>query len=112
MAEAPVEWLKAMAHPARFAILTVLARTERNVGEIEGATAIAQPMLSQQLAVLRKAGLVLTRREAKLVYYRIDQQALAGLLAALRPLAGDDVPPLAPARPSATGGAAVFARIG
>ncbi len=62
-----IEALKALAHPLRFRILTALAAGERNVGEIEQVTAISQPGLSQQLGVLRKAGLVDTRKEAKLV---------------------------------------------
>ncbi len=114
MTGGPVEQFKAVAHPTRFAILQALAGAEYNVGEIESATSIGQPLLSQQLSVLRKAGLVTTRREAKLVYYRIDQHALDGLLAALHDLGALDTLPAQPfqARPVSTGGAAVFARIG
>jgi DNA-binding transcriptional ArsR family regulator len=114
MSDGPVEQFKAVAHPTRFAILQALGGAERNVGEIESATGIGQPLLSQQLSVLRKAGLVKTRRDAKLVYYRIDQHAVDGLLAALGGLAAEAIatPPAAPSRPDSTGGAAVFARIG
>ncbi|WP_155647654.1 ArsR/SmtB family transcription factor, partial [Erythrobacter donghaensis] len=63
-----VEALKALAHPLRWRILRTLASGERNVGEIEQATGIGQPALSQQLGVLRKAGLVVTRKDAKLVF--------------------------------------------
>ncbi len=114
MTQGPVDQFKALAHPTRFAILQALAGSERNVGEIEGATGIGQPLLSQQLSVLRKAGLVHTRRDAKLVYYRIDRHALEGMLAALRTLGAKEMPPAsaAPARAVSTGGAAVFARIG
>jgi DNA-binding transcriptional ArsR family regulator len=114
MTGGPVEQFKAVAHPTRFAILQALAGAERNVGEIESATSIGQPLLSQQLSVLRKAGLVQTRRDAKLVYYRIEQHALDGLLAALHGLGAQNLlqaPPLR-SRPDSTGGAAVFARIG
>ena len=75
--ETPIEELKAMAHPLRFRILQALGPGERNVGEIEAETNIGQPTLSQQLAVLRKAGLVSTRKEAKLVYYRVAAERLA-----------------------------------
>ncbi len=68
--------LKALAHPVRLRIMQALTDTERNVGEIDDAADIGQPTLSQQLAVLRNAGLVKTRKEAKLVYYRIDEAVL------------------------------------
>ena len=75
----PIEELKAVAHPARFSILSLLSEGERNVGEIEKVTGISQPSLSQQLAVLRNAGLVETRKDSKLVYYSLDQSRLANL---------------------------------
>ncbi|MGV2495960.1 ArsR/SmtB family transcription factor [Pelagerythrobacter aerophilus] len=79
MSDSAIEELKALAHPLRFRILEVLREGERNVGEIEDAAKIGQPALSQQLGVLRKAGLVETRKEAKLVYYRLGEEKLAGL---------------------------------
>ena len=72
-----LEALKAMAHPSRLRILQVLAEGECNVGEIEEASGIAQPTLSQQLAILRKAQLVHTRRQAKMVFYAPDADAIA-----------------------------------
>ena len=79
MDDAAIERLKAIAHPARFSILNALRAGESNVGEIEAATGITQPALSQQLSVLRHAGLVSTRREAKLVFYTLDGAVLAEL---------------------------------
>jgi DNA-binding transcriptional ArsR family regulator len=72
-----VDALKALAHPVRLRIMQALTGKERNVGEIDDATEIGQPTLSQQLAVLRNTGLVKTRKDAKLVYYRIDDDKLA-----------------------------------
>lgn len=83
-----IEALKALAHPLRFRILQVLKSGERNVGEIEQLAGIGQPALSQQLSVLRKAGLVATRKESKLVYYQIAGDRLAQLTAEI----GDLVP--------------------
>jgi DNA-binding transcriptional ArsR family regulator len=85
-----IEALKALAHPLRWRILTALIAGERNVGEIEAATGINQPGLSQQLGVLRKAGLVETRKEAKLVFYALAAEQIGGMLGqigALLPLA-------------------------
>lgn len=85
--ETLLEALKAVAHPSRLRIMQALAKGELNVGEIEQATEIGQPTLSQQLAVLRKAGLVDTRRQAKLVYYSLEPQVIAKMAQALGELA-------------------------
>jgi DNA-binding transcriptional ArsR family regulator len=110
-----IETLKALAHPLRFRIMAVLAERERNVGEIEQATGIAQPGLSQQLGVLRKAGLVDTRKAAKLVFYANAQGQISAVMAMLAGLAPDTPATNAPlpAEPlrSASPGAANFARL-
>lgn len=112
-----VEALKAVAHPVRLRILQVLSGAERNVGEIDEAAQIGQPTLSQQLAVLRNAGLVATRKQAKLVFYRIEEGKLAQMSAVLGGLVGDTgnigstgEPPRAVKRPAS--GVANFARLG
>lgn len=112
-----IERFKAVAHPLRLRILGVVGKGEHNVGEIEQATGIGQPALSQQLGVLRKAGLVDTRKDAKLVFYRLaaaEMDALAAVLAALvpadtaaRPSPGDRTA----ATPSPAPGVANFARL-
>lgn len=78
-----IEALRAVAHPLRWRILTTLADREHNVGELEQATGIAQPGLSQQLGVLRKAGVVATRKDAKLVFYTLANDQLAAVSAAM-----------------------------
>ena len=108
-----IEALRALAHPLRWRILSTLAAGEHNVGEIEQATAITQPGLSQQLGVLRKAGLVETRKHAKLVFYSLAQDAFAKTAAALAALA--DTGQTAIAEPSSqrtpAPGVANFARM-
>ena len=86
--QAPIEELKAIAHPLRFQVLEVLRQGELNVGEIEMASGIGQPALSQQLGVLRKAGLVETRKDAKLVFYSRNEERLAELAQAISPADG------------------------
>lgn len=72
--------LKSLANPDRLLLLCELAQRECNVGQLEQALGIAQPTLSQQLAVLRDAQLVDTRRDGKHIYYRIaSDEALAVL---------------------------------
>lgn len=110
ISEAPIKELKAVAHPLRFAIIQVLRAGERNVGEIEQLSGIGQPALSQQLGVLRKAELVKTRKEAKLVYYSLNEPLLTDIAALI---AGHDNA-LMPKRNGArtpSPGAANFARL-
>lgn len=105
--------LRALAHTVRLSVLGTLAGGERSVGEIERSSGIAQPGLSQQLAILREAGLVTARREARQVYYRIDRSAIAAVAELLDQLSGART--VAPGEESpklpANVGAAVFARI-
>ena len=72
---APIEeladLLKAMAHPTRLQILTMLRQGEICVCHIENALGKRQPYISQQLMVLRDAGVVGTRKDGLQVYYRI-----------------------------------------
>ncbi|WP_017665838.1 ArsR/SmtB family transcription factor [Porphyrobacter sp. AAP82] len=108
-----VEALKALAHPLRWRILAALAAGERNVGEIEQATGIGQPALSQQLGVLRKAGLVVTRKDAKLVFYALASTAIGEVTGALSGLApGGQTAAITPAPQRITApGVANFARL-
>ena len=77
-AAAAGQLLKTLGNPDRLLLLCQLAQGERHVSELEALLGITQPTLSQQLAVLRRAGLVDTRREGKQIYYRISShEALA-----------------------------------
>jgi len=77
-AEATADKLKAFAQPQRLMILSLLlARGEQSVSEIDLATGIGQPALSQQLGELRRAGLVSTRRQSKQIYYNLTDKRAA-----------------------------------
>ncbi len=110
MTTAPIEEFKAIGHPVRYRILQALVGAERNVGEIEEVAEVGQPSLSQQLAVLRSADLVETRKDAKLVYYRLNQKRLSSLAIALAKLV-DEPDVHSPPKRSASPGTANFARI-
>ncbi|SDH90358.1 ArsR/SmtB family transcription factor [Pseudomonas panipatensis] len=70
--------LKALGNPERLLLLCLLAQQECHVGGLEARLGIVQPTLSQQLAVLRREGLVDCRRDGKQIYYRISsREALA-----------------------------------
>lgn len=124
LADAAVEKLRVYAQPQRLMILSCLFEGERTVGEIDSATSIGQPALSQQLAELRRAELVKTRRVAKQVYYDLANDSVrlcVRTMAAIFGEGGDPdsalraaLHPGPPARPAAKPavGAAQFARIG
>jgi DNA-binding transcriptional ArsR family regulator len=107
------ELFRVLGHETRLGLVGNLHdRGESSVGQLEAFSGVGQPALSQQLAVLRKAELVLTRREAKQVYYRINPSKILLLKDFLAALAADEVvlkQPVSP--PPPTAGAAGFARI-
>ncbi len=75
--------LKTLAHPARLMLACTLAEGEYSVSTLEEKLGIHQPSLSQQLGVLREAGIVETRREAKQIFSRLTQEKAALLIQAL-----------------------------
>lgn len=100
-AQAAAELMKQLAHPTRLMIASLLLQGERSVGALEAALGIRQPALSQQLAALRDAGLVETRRAAKQVFYRLADRRVVELLAAVSRMSGQDAgadPPAAAPR--------------
>ena len=107
------ETLRILGHPLRLAILRVVAEGERAVSDIATMTGIAMSTLSQQLAILRKADLVRTRRDARQVFYSLDPEALHGVvtgLAAIERPSGATRIDHAPTVSTQTG-AAMFARV-
>ena len=81
ISEIKADLFRALGHPARIRILEVLAEGERSVGDMAPLVGIESSHLSQQLAVLRRAGLVSTRKEGSSVYYAIRDPATVELLA-------------------------------
>lgn len=75
--------LKTLSHPVRLMLVCTLVEGEYAVGELETLTGVGQPTLSQQLGVLRAAGIVQTRRDAKQIFYRLSEDKAAQLVAAL-----------------------------
>jgi DNA-binding transcriptional ArsR family regulator len=88
--------LKALAHPARLRILDILRGGEVCVCHLETALGRRQAYVSQQLMVLREAGLVEVRKDGQQVYYRLVDDLTASLLAAaLGPTGNTGPEPLA-----------------
>ena len=65
------ELFKALAHPLRIWVLELLMDGEKPVGELITLTRAESSHLSQQLGVLRGAGVLVSRREGSNVYYRV-----------------------------------------
>ena len=78
------EFFKTLSHPIRIRVLELLSDGERSVGELLREVEIEASNLSQQLAVLRRAGLVTTRKVGSTVYYSIVSKDIADLLAVAR----------------------------
>lgn len=87
ISELKAELFKALAHPGRVRILEALAHGERAVNEIQPLVGIdASSHLSQQLGVLRRAGLVQTRKDGASVIYRLADDEIVELLAVAKHL--------------------------
>jgi DNA-binding transcriptional ArsR family regulator len=65
-----------IAEPTRRAILSLLASSERSVGDIEQELSLPQPSVSKHLRVLREAGFVLSRVDAQRRLYRLRPEPL------------------------------------
>ena len=78
------EFFKTLGHPARIRVLELLSEREYAVGEMLPEVGVEAANLSQQLAVLRRAGLVVTRKEGSTVFYSITSPQVAELLAVAR----------------------------
>ena len=82
--------LKVYAQPQRLMILSCLLRGERTVGEIDAATSIGQPALSQQLAELRRNELVKTRRASKQIWYELADDKVGLCVRCMEAILGDE----------------------
>jgi DNA-binding transcriptional ArsR family regulator len=63
---------RALSDPKRLCVLETLARGERSVSDLSLNVGCQIPNMSQHLAVLRSAGLVVTRREGSTIFYRLS----------------------------------------
>jgi ArsR family transcriptional regulator len=81
------ERFKLLGHPVRLQILDVLRRSPECVCHLEALLGKPQPYISQQLRVLREAGVIADSKEGlNVFYYLVDSQVAALLNAALGPV--------------------------
>jgi DNA-binding transcriptional ArsR family regulator len=71
--------LEALAHPVRLRLLRTLARGPHTTGELAHAWELSSPEVSRHLAVLRRAGLLTTRRQGRYVRYAVNVPDLTAL---------------------------------
>ena len=70
------EFLKSLANAQRLRILCLIMEGERPVGEIAEAIGANQSSVSQNLALMRREGLVVPRRSGQTIYYRLADKKL------------------------------------
>jgi DNA-binding transcriptional ArsR family regulator len=80
------EFFKTLGHPARIRVLELLAERDRAVAEMLPEVGLESSNLSQQLGVLRRAGVVTARKDGNTVIYSIASPDIAELLAVARKL--------------------------
>jgi ArsR family transcriptional regulator len=91
VAEAKAELFKALAHPARIRVLELLAEREHTVGELAERIGLEMSHLSQQLSVLRRAGIVESRRVKNTVVCSLADPRTSQLLAVARQLLSENL---------------------
>ena len=78
------DFFKALAHPIRIRILETLGEGERSVQELQGSLDLEQPVVSQQLAVLRAKNIVTARKVGTTVRYALSDPLITQLLSVAR----------------------------
>jgi ArsR family transcriptional regulator len=74
------QFFRALAHPVRIKILEILVRGGRTVQELQEALELDQPIVSQQLAVLRNQNIVKAHKEGLSVRYALRDPTVGDLL--------------------------------
>lgn len=75
--------LKALANPHRLMIVCQLNGCERSVGELAELLGLRDSTVSQHLSLLRKDGIVATRRDGQTIWYSICSEPAGELLETL-----------------------------
>jgi ArsR family transcriptional regulator len=78
------EFFKTLGHPVRIRVLELLSEREHAVAEMLPEVGVEAANLSQHLALLRRTGLVATRRQGSSVFYSLTSPEVAELLRVAR----------------------------
>ena len=82
---------KALGHPARMRLLDLLRDGEECVCRLAPKVGITESHLSQILAILRRAGLVETRREGHSIFYRVQDERIFEVIDRMREILADQL---------------------
>lgn len=77
-------FFKALAHPVRIRILELLVQRDLSVQELQEALGVEQPVVSQQLGVLRTSNIVVGQKQGVSVRYAVRDQLVGDLLGVAR----------------------------
>jgi ArsR family transcriptional regulator len=78
--EFKADFFRALAHPIRIRILETLGAGDRSVQELQEALDLGQPIVSQQLAILRGKNIVTSRKVGTSVRYALSDPLITKLL--------------------------------
>ncbi|MBI4485150.1 MAG: winged helix-turn-helix transcriptional regulator [Acidobacteria bacterium] len=78
------DFFRALGHPVRIRILERLATGEHSVQQLQAALDLEQPIVSQQLAILRSKHVVTARKLGTTVHYALSDPLVAKLLSVAR----------------------------
>jgi DNA-binding transcriptional ArsR family regulator len=78
------DFFRALAHPIRIRILEALGTREHSVQELQQALGLEQPIVSQQLAILRAKNIVIPRKLGTTVRYALSDPLITRLLSVAR----------------------------
>ncbi len=90
--ETQAQMLKVLTHPARLAILNILRDGEHCVCHMEAYLGFRQAYISQQLSVLREAGLIQDRRDGWNIFYRVADPRIFEVMDAVQKITGQAMP--------------------
>ncbi len=87
--QAKAEFFRMLGHPVRIRVLELLQDRPMPVRDLLAAIEVEPPGLSQQLAMLRRSGIVSSRREGSTVVYALASGDVADLMGAARRILAD-----------------------
>ena len=85
------DFFKILAHPARLKILRMLEEKERCVCELIEELDIEQSNLSQHLSVMKRQGLLASRKEGLKVFYRVEYASVYQIIGATEKTLGEQI---------------------
>ena len=92
--ERQAQLFKLLTNPVRLAIMDILREGEHCVCHMEAYLGYRQAYISQQVAVLREAGLIQDRRDGWNIFYRVTEPGIYSVLDTIRNMTGQETIPL------------------